>query len=69
MMEKLYNVGVYGITIAEDNYEEESTQTEVDLSQDTFSLISTEIDTMELAQDKNKLKSLIKDIFIESQHR
>jgi len=68
-MEKLYNVGVYGITIAEDNYEEESTETNVDLSQDTFSLISTEIDTMELTQDKNKLKSLIKDIFIESQHR
>lgn len=69
MMEKLYNVGVYGITIAEDNYEEESTEEGVDLSQDTFSLISTEIDSMELSHDKTKLKSLIKDIFIESQHR
>jgi hypothetical protein len=68
-MEKLYSIGVYGITIAEDAHEEESSETNVDLSQDTFSLISTEIDTMELTQDKNKLKSLIKDIFIESQHR
>jgi DNA repair exonuclease SbcCD nuclease subunit len=69
MMEKLYNIGVYGITIAEDSHEEESTDTNVDLSQDTFSLIGTEIDNMELSQDKTKLKSLIKDIYIESQHR
>jgi hypothetical protein len=69
MMEKMYNVGCYGITIAEDNTEEESTESDVDLSQDTFSLISSEIDSMELAHDKSKLKSLIKDIFIESQHR
>lgn len=69
MMEKLYAVGVYGITIVEDNYEEDSVDAEVDLSQDTFSLIGSEIDSMELSQDKTRLKSLIKDIFIESQHR
>lgn len=69
MMEKLYAVGVYGITIVEDNYEEDSVDAEVDLSQDTFSLIGSEIDSMELSQDKARLKSLIKDIFIESQHR
>jgi DNA repair exonuclease SbcCD nuclease subunit len=69
MMEKLYNVGVYGITVAEDYTEEESDNSEMDLSQDTFTLINSEIDNMELVQDKNRLKSLIKDIFIESQHR
>lgn len=69
MMEKLYNVGVYGITVAEDYTEEDAEAAEIDLSQDTFSLINTEIDVMELVQDKTKLKSLIKDIFIESQHR
>jgi DNA repair exonuclease SbcCD nuclease subunit len=69
LMEKIYSAGALGITIAEDNCEEESAETNVDLSQDTFSLISTEIDNMELSQDKIKLKSLIKDIFIESQHR
>jgi len=69
LMDKLYNIGVYGITIAEDNYEEESISSDVDLSQDTFSLISTEIDSMELTQDKTRLKSFMKDIFIESQHR
>jgi DNA repair exonuclease SbcCD nuclease subunit len=68
-MEKLYNMGSYGITVIEDIQEEETEKLSIDLSQDTFSLINNEIDNMELSQDKGKLKSLIKDIFLESQHR
>lgn len=69
MMEKLYNNGAYGITVTEEMSEEDENETSMDLSQDTFTLISNEIDQIELVQDKSKLKSIIKDIFIESQHR
>ena len=69
VMEKMYAAGAYGITVAEDYTEEEAEGSDIDLSQDTFSLISNEIDSLELVQDKTKLKSIIKDIFIESQHR
>lgn len=69
MMEKLYNVGAYGVTVLEDIQEEYREEINMDLSKDTFSLINSEIDNMELSQDKIKLKSFIKDIFLESQHR
>jgi hypothetical protein len=68
-MEKVYNAGAYGVTVVEDFQEEYKEDVGVDLSQDTFSLINNEIDELELSQDKNKLKSFIKDIFLESQHR
>ena len=69
VMEKMYNAGVYGITVLEDIQEETKEEIDIDLSQDTFSLINNEIDNMELSQDKTKLKLLMKDIFLESQHR
>jgi DNA repair exonuclease SbcCD nuclease subunit len=68
-MEKMYNAGVYGITVVEDIQEDDKSEISIDLSQDTFTLINKEIDGMELCKDKSKLKLIIKDIFLESQHR
>jgi DNA repair exonuclease SbcCD nuclease subunit len=69
MMEKVYNAGAHGVTVVEDIQEETKESIDIDLSQDTFSLINSEIDNMELSQDKTKLKTIMKDIFLESQHR
>ena len=39
---------------------------EVDVSEDTITIISKEIDGMEQIEDKNKLKLIIKDLYMES---
>lgn len=66
-MDKLYDVGVSKITVVEDMTDEEMTDEEsVDLAQDTVTLINNEIDSMEEVEDKDKMKRLIKDLYMES---
>ena len=66
-MDKLYEVGVSKITVVEDMTEDEMTDEEsVDLAQDTVTLINNEIDSMEEVEDKDKMKRLIKDLYMES---
>lgn len=66
-MDKLYDEGVAKITTVEDfdnsSWEEEEM---VDLAQDTVTLINNEIDLMEEISDKDKMKKLIKDLYMES---
>jgi len=66
-MDKLYDVGVSKITVVEDMTDEEMTDEDsVDLAQDTVTLINNEIDSMEEVEDKDKMKRLIKDLYMES---
>ena len=65
-MDKLYECGVAKITVIEDVHENEVTDDAIDLAQDTVSLINNEIDTLEEVEDKDKLKRIIKDLYMES---
>ena len=66
-MDKLYEAGVAKITIVEEITDSEWTKEEmVDLAQDTVALINNEIDAIEEVQDKQRMKILIKDLYMES---
>jgi len=66
-MDKLYDVGVAKITTIEESSDILDTDEEiVDLAQDTVTLINNEIDSIEEVEDKDKLKKLIKDLYMES---
>ena len=66
-MDRLYDVGVSKLTIVEDVADDELTDEDsVDLAQDTVTLINNEIDSMEEVEDKDKMKRLIKDLYMES---
>ena len=65
--DKLYDGGVAKLTIIE---ELSATETEdddmVDLGQDTVTLINNEIDIMTEVKDKDKMKRLVEDLYMES---
>ena len=65
--DKLYDAGIAKITIVEEVTDAEWTKEEiVDLAQDTVTLINNEIDSMEEVKDKDKMKTLIKELYMES---
>lgn len=66
-MDKLYEAGVAKITTVEDYIEVvDNEEGSVDLAQDTVTLINNEIDLIEEVKDKNKMKRIIKDLYMES---
>jgi len=66
-MDKLYDCGVAKITIVEELNSADWTKEEmVDMAQDTVSLINEEIDSMEEVKDKEKMKQLVQDLYMES---
>ena len=66
-MDALYDVGVAKLTVVEDVDESQWTKEEiVDLAQDTVTLINGEIDAMEEVENKDKMKRIIKDLYMES---
>ena len=66
-MDKLYVCGVSKITVVEEFVDSEWTQEEIiDLSQDTVTLINNEVDSIEEVKDKDKMKRIIKDLYMES---
>ena len=66
-MDKLYEAGVSKITVVDELVDSEWTKEEVvDLAQDTVTLINNEIDTMDEVKDKERMKRLIKDLYMES---
>jgi|TARA_R110001583_G_scaffold1042_1_gene8942 DNA repair exonuclease SbcCD nuclease subunit len=66
-VDKLYDAGVAKITTVEEVLESEWTKEEiVDLAQDTVTIINNEIDGMQEVKDKDKMKKLIKDLYMES---
>ena len=59
--------GVAKITVVEDIEDSEWTKEEmVDLAQDTVTLINNEIDQMDEVEDKDKMKQVIRDLYLES---
>ena len=66
-MDKLYDAGVAKITVVEELIDSDWTKEEiVDLAQDTVTLINNEIDGIEEVKDKERMKRLVKDLYMES---
>jgi len=66
-MDKLYDCGVAKITVVEEMFVSDWSEEEiVDLAQDTVTLINGEVDAMEEVKDKDKMKRIIKELYMES---
>lgn len=66
-MDKLYDCGVAKITTVEELSHSDWTKEEiVDLAQDTVTLINSEVDILEEVKDKEKMKRLIRELYMES---
>tara|TARA_Y100001937_G_scaffold84225_1_gene113974 strand:+ start:1931 stop:2983 length:1053 start_codon:yes stop_codon:yes gene_type:complete len=66
-MDKLYEIGVSKVTIVEDIEHSDWTKEEIlDMAQDTVTIINNEIDSIEEVEDKDRMKRLIKDLYMES---
>jgi DNA repair exonuclease SbcCD nuclease subunit len=66
-IEKITSVGVQQLQIIEDtSISSKLDDADVDVSEDTITIISKEIDGMDDISDKNKLKLIIKDLYMES---
>jgi DNA repair exonuclease SbcCD nuclease subunit len=66
-MDKLYDCGVAKITVVEELVNADWTKEEiVDMAQDTVTLINSEVDAMEEVKDKEKMKRIIRELYMES---
>jgi hypothetical protein len=64
-IDALWEKGVQDLSVIED-LTERSTDVEFDESEDTMSIISREIDAIERPIDKVKLKTIVRDLYMES---
>ena len=64
-IDSLYAVPAQEISIIED-YQEKLIESDIDVAQDTLSIINNEIDLLEGIENKSKLKVLLKDLYMES---
>lgn len=64
-IDTLYSLNPQQLTIVEE-YHDKQNSIDIDISEDTITLINKEIDTLEQVQDKSKLKVIIKDLYMES---
>ena len=64
-IDALWDKGIHDLSVVEDLIEK-STDVEFDESEDTMSIIGREIDAMERDFDKVKLKTIIRDLYMES---
>ena len=66
LVDRLYNLGVHGISIVE-NLVAEYTATDIEISsKDTLTLLNEYIDEVEMSVDKTDLKNLMRSLYIES---
>jgi len=66
LVDRLYNIGVHGITVVE-NLVSEDTATDIEVSsKDTLTLLNEYIDEVEMSVDKTDLKTLMRSLYIES---
>jgi len=63
-IDRMVQAGVINLNIVEEMVE--TTKDEINVAQDTMSIINEEIDKLEISEDKGKLKSLIHELYIES---
>lgn len=64
-LDKLYNIDTEEISIVDD-YAEKEENKNIDITEDTISLINKEIDVLENDLNKDRLKSIIKDLYMEA---
>ena len=60
----MVQAGVININIIEDQIE--TSEEVIDMAQDTITIINDEIDKLEISEDKDKLKMLIHELYMES---
>jgi hypothetical protein len=65
-LDSMYGNGVASLNIIEENNVELSSEHTVDNTKDTLTIINSEIDAMEEVQNKNKLKTIIHELYTES---
>ena len=65
-MDSLYGAQVANVTVAEEQSNDILSVDKVDASLDTVSIINNEIDSMQEVQNKEKLKKIIHELYIES---
>ena len=65
-MDSLYGAQVANVTVAEEQTGDILSVDKVDASLDTVSIINNEIDSMQEVQNKEKLKKIIHELYIES---
>jgi DNA repair exonuclease SbcCD nuclease subunit len=63
-VDKMVQAGVINLNIVEEI--PETSTDEVDVTQDTISIINEEVDKLEISEDKGKIKTLIHELYIES---
>ena len=67
LVDRLYNVGVHDVKIAETLLEDDLNDSDADVEvKDTMTLLSEYIDEGEMSVNKNDLKNLMKSLYIES---
>lgn len=67
LLDKLYEQNVQNITIVEEQPDTKIDEDELlDMSQDTLSIINKEVDGMESLEDKNGVKNLIRELYMEA---
>lgn len=67
LLDKLYEQNVQNITIVEEQPDTKIDEDELlDMSQDTLSIINKEVDDMESLEDKNGVKNLIRELYMEA---
>jgi len=66
LVDRLYNVGVHDVKIVETLVDEDD-KTDIEISaKDTLTLLNEYIDEVEMSVDKSSLKSLMRNLYIES---
>lgn len=65
-MEELYNILPHDIKVIEDIIVDDVEDTNDDLSEDTISVLERYIDDMEIDTNKNTLKTILKQLYLES---
>lgn len=65
LIDRLTNIGVYGATVIEDKEMGITLTEQVDVAQDTLSIINNEIDQLKVG-NPNKLKTILKELYLES---
>jgi len=64
-LDMLYAAEPAGVSIIEDYSDRNSEEAQIDVAEDTLTLINKEIDTME-TEDKEDLKNMVREIYMES---
>ena len=64
-IDKLYSIDTQELTILDDHTEKQENTT-IDVTEDTISIINKEIDELEIDLNKDKLKLIVKDLYMET---